>query len=63
MGELSDGKVQDYDAVKSGRLLDMLTFWFFGGKYCLLLQNMSELSWEIKGFTGEVGEKGQAGRK
>ena len=56
MGEGSDCEVEDYDAVQSGMLLVLLTFWFFffGGTEGLLLQNKSELRWEVGGYTGEV---------
>jgi hypothetical protein len=63
MTEFSNDEVEDCDAVQCGKLPDLLTFWLFGGKYCLPLQNKSEIIWEVKCYTGEVGEMGQAGRK
>jgi len=57
MGKGSHFEVEDYDAVESGMLLVLLTFWPFGGiDSLLLLQNKSELSWEVGSYRGEVGQ-------
>jgi hypothetical protein len=52
MGKGSDCEVEVYDAVQFGMLLVLLMFWLFGGTDSLLLQNKSELSWEVWGKWG-----------